>query len=131
MRRREPEPPVFIRIRALGVSDLGNLARPLDPDAPIHNAVAEIRSPDVPSERLMLVCLDPRLRAERYGRRPGPASFWSAGWQMTCPVHTQSPGRGDVPDGTPGMPASTAGGRLRSAGSPEAEPGCCGPGPEF
>ena len=46
----------------------GDAEPPLDPDALVPDAVAEIASPDFPGERLM-VCLNPRLREERARKR--------------------------------------------------------------
>ena len=48
--------------------DPDTLQAPLRPGELVPDQVAEIRSPDFPSERL-LVCLNPRLRAERARKR--------------------------------------------------------------
>ena len=48
--------------------DASQLQAPLRPDELLPDQVAEIRSPDFPSERL-LVCLNPRLRQERARKR--------------------------------------------------------------
>ena len=59
-------------ISALRSQDIRKLARGappvLVPEALVPDAVAEIASPDFPGERLM-VCLNPRLRAERARKR--------------------------------------------------------------
>ena len=80
--RNDLEPAGLAWISALKAADLRKLAKPpaskpgdktpprpaLAPDTPIPDAVAEIRSPDFPGERLM-VCLNPRLREERRRKR--------------------------------------------------------------
>ena len=66
------EPAGLDWISALRSSDIRKLARGappvLAPEALVDDAVAEIASPDFPGERLM-VCLNPRLRAERARKR--------------------------------------------------------------
>ena len=72
--REDLEPAGLDWISALRNADIRRLLRPsggdapLDPDALVADAVAEIASPDFPGERLM-VCLNPRLRQERERKR--------------------------------------------------------------
>ena len=74
--REDLEPAGLDWISALKTSDVRKLAGgpktdkgpPLSPEALVDDAVAEIRSPDFPGERLM-VCLNPRLREERRRKR--------------------------------------------------------------
>ena len=80
--RNDLEPAGLAWISALKAADLRKLAKPpakkpgekqpprpaLAPETPVPDAVAEIRSPDFPGERLM-VCLNPRLREERRRKR--------------------------------------------------------------
>ena len=74
--RKEVEPAGLDWISALRTADLRTLLRPADPDAPaplrpgelVPDAVAEIKSPAFPGERL-IVCLNPRLRDERARKR--------------------------------------------------------------
>ncbi len=72
--REDLEPSGLDWISALRNVDIRRLLRsgggdaPLVPEALLADAVAEISSPDFPGERLM-VCLNPRLRAERSRKR--------------------------------------------------------------
>ncbi len=73
--RADLEPAGLAWISALKTADLRKLAGAsagaapvLAPDALVPDAVAEVRSPDFPGERLM-VCLNPRLREERRRKR--------------------------------------------------------------
>ena len=70
--REDLEPAGLDWISALRSQDIRKLARGappvLVPEALVPDAVAEIASPDFPGERLM-VCLNPRLRAERARKR--------------------------------------------------------------
>ena len=72
--REDLEPAGLDWISALRNTDLRKLPRPsdgeapLDPDALVADAVAEISGPDFPGERLM-VCLNPRLRDQRERKR--------------------------------------------------------------
>ena len=70
------EPAGLDWISALRTGDIRKLLRspdrgapaPLEPEVLVPDAVAEITGPDFPGERLM-VCLNPRLRAERRRKR--------------------------------------------------------------
>ncbi len=74
--REDLEPAGLDWISALKTSDIRRLPRegadgapaPLEPEAPVPDAVAETAGPDFPGERLM-VCLNPRLREERARKR--------------------------------------------------------------
>ena len=72
--REDLEPSGLDWISALRNVDIRRLLRsgegdgPLVPEVLVDDAVAEIASPDFPGERLM-VCLNPRLRAERSRKR--------------------------------------------------------------
>ena len=70
--REDLEPAGLDWISALTSSDIRKLAKStppvLAPEVLVDDAVAEIASPDFPGERLM-VCLNPRLRAERARKR--------------------------------------------------------------
>ncbi len=74
--REDLEPAGLDWISALKTGDIRKLLRssgpgapaPLEPEALVPDAVAEITGPDFPGERLM-VCLNPRLRQERARKR--------------------------------------------------------------
>ena len=74
--RGDLEPAGLDWISALRTGDIRKLLRssgpgapaPLEPEALVPDAVAEITGPDFPGERLM-VCLNPRLREERRRKR--------------------------------------------------------------
>ena len=74
--RRDLAPAGLDWISALRTADIRKLLKaagpgvpaPLDPEALVPDAVAEITGPDFPGERLM-VCLNPRLREERRRKR--------------------------------------------------------------
>ena len=71
--REDLEPARLDWISALRTSDIRKLLKaadpaPLEPEALVPDAVAEITGPDFPGERLM-VCLNPRLRQERRRKR--------------------------------------------------------------
>ena len=74
--REDLEPAGLDWISALKTSDIRKLLRegadgapaPLEPEALVPDAVAEVTGPDFPGERLM-VCLNPRLREERRRKR--------------------------------------------------------------
>ncbi len=74
--REDLEPAGLDWISALRTGDIRKLLKaagpgvpaPLDPEALVPDAVAEITGPDFPGERLM-VCLNPRLREERRRKR--------------------------------------------------------------
>ena len=74
--RRDLAPAGLDWISALRTGDIRKLLKaagpgvpaPLDPEALVPDAVAEITGPDFPGERLM-VCLNPRLREERRRKR--------------------------------------------------------------
>ena len=74
--RRDLEPAGLDWISALRTGDIRKLLKaagpgvpaPLEPEALVPDAVAEITGPDFPGERLM-VCLNPRLREERRRKR--------------------------------------------------------------
>ncbi len=74
--REDLEPAGLDWISALKTQDIRKLLKegadgvpaPLEPEALIPDAVAEITGPDFPGERLM-VCLNPRLREERRRKR--------------------------------------------------------------
>ena len=70
--RDDPEPAGLDRIPALRTGDLRRLLKgappPLVPEDLEDDAVAGITGPEFPGERLM-VCLNPRLRAERARKR--------------------------------------------------------------
>ena len=73
--RNELQPVTLDWISAFKTADIRKLIRtpdegsaPLVPERLIPDSVAEITSPDYPSERLM-VCLNPRLREERARKR--------------------------------------------------------------
>ena len=74
--REDLEPAGLDWISALRTGDIRKLLRAPDPDAPaplepealVPDAVAEITGPDFPGERLM-VCLNPRLREDRRRKR--------------------------------------------------------------
>ena len=74
--REDLEPSGLDWISALKTSDIRKLLRdgadgapaPLEPEALVPDAVAEVTGPDFPGERLM-VCLNPRLRQERRRKR--------------------------------------------------------------
>lgn len=55
-------------IRKLLKAGAGGAPAPLEPEALVPDAVAEVTGPDFPGERLM-VCLNPRLRQERARKR--------------------------------------------------------------
>ena len=55
-------------IRKLLKEGAGGAPAPLEPEALVPDAVAEVTGPDFPGERLM-VCLNPRLREERRRKR--------------------------------------------------------------
>ena len=75
--REDLEPADLDWISALKTADIRKLLRPpsgageapLAPERLIPDAVAEIASPDFPGERLMMVCLNPRLREVRARKR--------------------------------------------------------------
>ena len=74
--REDLEPSGLDWISALKTGDIRKLLRegadggpaPLEPEALVPDAVAEVTGPDFPGERLM-VCLNPRLRQERARKR--------------------------------------------------------------
>ena len=74
--REDLEPAGLDWISALKTGDIRKLLRegadgapaPLEPEALVPDAVAEVTGPDFPGERLM-VCLNPRLRLERARKR--------------------------------------------------------------
>ena len=74
--REDLEPAGLDWISALKTGDIRKLLRagadgapaPLEPEALVPDAVAEVTGPDFPGERLM-VCLNPRLRQERARKR--------------------------------------------------------------
>ena len=71
--REDLEPAGLDWISALRTADIRKLLKaadpaPLEPEALVPDAVAEITGPDFPGERLM-VCLNPRLRQERRRKR--------------------------------------------------------------
>ncbi len=74
--REDLEPSGLDWISALKTGDIRKLLRssgpgasaPLEPEALVPDAVAEVTGPDFPGERLM-VCLNPRLREERRRKR--------------------------------------------------------------
>ena len=74
--REDLEPAGLDWISALKTGDIRKLLRegadgapaPLEPEALVPDAVAEVTGPDFPGERLM-VCLNPRLRQERRRKR--------------------------------------------------------------
>ena len=74
--REDLEPAGLDWISALKTGDIRKLLKagadgapaPLEPEALVPDAVAEVTGPDFPGERLM-VCLNPRLRQERARKR--------------------------------------------------------------
>ena len=74
--REDLEPSGLDWISALKTGDIRKLLKagadgapaPLEPEALVPDAVAEVTGPDFPGERLM-VCLNPRLRQERRRKR--------------------------------------------------------------